>query len=444
MKRLYLIVLGAALLAAPMLRAQSYAGLPLTYEKVDVAKLTKEVEKSNAEIADPKKSTKAATWIKRGETLLTVEEKPINGLFTGLDETTFKLTFGNAPKESVTLGEAKYMLYTYEHFKAYLKDGKLEFYVPTTIIVEGAIPLAYDAFAKAYDLDAKSVKKVSVGMQKIHTRSFENGATYFNLKDFKTAADNFRLAYKASVHPAMAHPDTVSLYNAGFLGTLAGDYANAIKDLDASIALGYEGDGEAYFYKFFCLYQLGQKDEATKVLEEGLAKYPNNDSIISALLDIYSSEPDKDPTNLIPLVLNVIAQNPTNADLYVGLARVYDKLGQSENAIDAARNAIAVNPENFLANYYLGFYLAKKGDAADGELRKMTITSRAQYQAALADVNKIYSDAVPPLEKAYEINPEEPATIELLKNLTFRLRETEGMEAKYEKYDALYKALPSK
>jgi tetratricopeptide (TPR) repeat protein len=439
MKRLYLTLLGATLLAAPMLHAQNFGGIPLSYEKISVDKLKKEVEKSDAEIADPKKSTKAATWIKRGETLLDVEGKPVNGLFVGLDEPTFKLTFGEAPVETVDLGGVQYTVYTYEHFKGYVKDGRLEFYVPTTIIADNALSKAYDAFSKAYDMDSKIAKRVGDGMQNIHSRSLESGSSWFSLRDYKKAADYFQLAYESSAHPSVNAPDTMSLYNAGFVGTLAGDYANAAKAIDGAIAMGYEGNGDAYYYKFYCLYQLGQKDEATKTLEEGIAKYPNNDSIIGALLDVYSTEPDKDPTNLIPLVLNVIEQNPTNADLYVGLARVYDKLGQMDNSIEAAKNALGINPNSFLGNYFLGYYIAKKGDDQDSKLRNMTITSRAQYQQALADVNAIYTEAISPLEKAYEINPEEVATLELLKNLTFRLREVEGMDAKYQKYNELYK-----
>jgi tetratricopeptide (TPR) repeat protein len=443
MKRLYSIVLGAALLAAPALHAQNFGGIPLAYEKISVDKLKKEIEKSDAEIADPKKSAKAATWVKRGEVLLDMDGKPVNGLFVGLDEPTFKLSFGEAPTETVDLGGVQYTVYTYEHFKGYVSGGKLAFYIPTTIITDNAIGKAYDAFAKAYDMDAKTVKKVNLGMLNIQNRSLEKGSAYFNLQDYKAAADNFRMAYKASIHPSINMPDTMSLYNAGFVGTLAGEYTTALEDLDGAISLGYENNGDAYYYKFYCLYQLDRKDEATKTLEEAIGKYPNNDSIIAALLDIYSTEPDKDPTNLIPLVLNVIEQNPTNADLYVGLARVYDKLNQRDNAIEAARTAVTIAPDHFFGNYFLGLFFAKKGDDEDIKFRDATITSREQYQKDLAAVNAIYAEAIAPLEKAYEINPAEPSTVELLKNLTFRLRDAEGMTPKYEKYNELYKAIQS-
>lgn len=426
------------MLVAPTLRAQDFGGITLTYEKINVDQLKKNIEKSDAEIANPKKNTKAATWIKRGDLLVNVDGAPVNGLFVGIDEPTLKTTFGEVPVETVNIGSVPYSVYTYEHFKGYVKDGKLAFYIPSTVIVENALPQAYDAYAKAYDIDNKA-SKVGTGMKNINSRAAEKGGAYFGLQDYKAGADNFRLAYKASIHPSLGQPDTLSIYNAGFLGTLAGDYENALHDIEIAIALGYESNGDSYYYKFFCLYQLGRMQEATDVLEAAIIKYPNSDTIITALLDVYSTNPDKDPSGLVPLVLNVIKQNPNNPDLYVGLARVYDKLGQLNDAIEAARSAVAIDANSFLGNYYIGYYIAKQGDEKDKELHDMAITSREQYLRAQAEVTKIYAEAIPSLEKAYEINPSEIATIELLKNLTFRLRDTEGMSTKYEKYNALYK-----
>ena len=440
MKRLFLTVLGLALAAAPALRAQSLDGIGLTVEKVSVDKLKSAIAKSDAEIADAKKNTKAATWIKRGDAFLDADAKPVNGLFAGLEESMLKLTYGDATMENVVIGDVEYVVYTYEHFKAYVKGGKIEFYTPVTVIDPAALDKACDAYAKAWDLDKKSEKKVNTGLSNVRNKSIEDGSTYYTLKEYKKAADNFRRAYKASAHPSVNSIDTVSLFYAGFLGTIAGDYTPALDDLNKAIDLGYEAEGETYYYKFHCLYNLGDEKGALEVLKYAVALYPNNDSIIEGLLMLYSTG-DEDPSNLIPMVLSAIEQNPTNSGLYLGLARVYDKLDQQDNAIEAARKAAELTPNDFFASYFEGLFTVKKGDAMDSELRNMTITSRTQYQQALAGVNEVYAQAVAPLEKAYSINPSELATVELLKNLTFRLRDDEAMNAKYEKYDALYKEM---
>lgn len=440
MKRLFLTMLGAVLMSAPALRAQSLDGIGLTVEKVNVEKLKAAAAKSDAEIADAKKAAKAATWIKRGATYLDADSKPVNSLYAGLDEALLKTTFGDVPSESVDIGGTVYTMYTYEHFKAYVKDGRLEFYLPVTVVVPNALDTAYDAFAKAYSLDEKSAKKVAEGLGNVRNRSLEYGSALYTLREYKAAADNFRRAYKASAHPAVNNIDTLSLFYAGFLGTIAEDYAVAIKDLDAALALGYEADGETYYYKFHCQYNLGDEAGGLETLKQAVAKYPNNDSIIESLLVIYSTG-DEDPSNLIPIVLKAVEQNPTNPGLYLGLARVYDKLGQEDNAIEAARKAAQLNPDDFFANYFEGFFIVKKGDQMESDLRNETITSHAEYQKGLADAGNVYMQALAPLERAYKINPQEVATLELLKNLTFRLKDMEGMEAKYEQYDAAYKAL---
>ncbi len=440
MKKLFLTVLGLALVAAPALRAQDLGGIGLTVEKVNPEKLRSAIAKSDAEIADPKKNVKAATWIKRGETFLDAEGKPVNGLFNGLDETTLKQTFGDAIPEEVTIGEADYTVYTYEHFKAYLLDGRVDVFVPLTVIDPAALDKAYDAFAKAYDLDPKTVKKVGIGLTNVHIRSVDNGGAYYALLDFAEAAKNFRMAYKASAHPAVNNIDTMSLFYAGYLGTFAGDYKTALNDLNKALELGYEANGETYYYKFHCLYALGDKEGALETLKYAVGLYPNNDSILEGLMGLYSAG-EEDPSSLVPLVLNAIAQNPENAGLQLGLARIYDKLGQADNAIEAAKKAARLAPDDFFGSYFEGLYIVKKGDEKDAELRNMTITSRAQYQQMLASVNEVFMQAVEPLERAYAINPSEIATVELLKNLTYRLRDDAAMNAKYEKYDALYKSM---
>ena len=55
-----------------------------------------------------------------------------------------------------------------------------------------------------------------------------------------------------------------------------------------------------------------------------------------------------------------------------------------------------------------------------------------------------YKAAVPALEKAYELNPNNLATVETLKVLTFRLRDEDGMMPKYEKYNKALEELKAK
>ena len=447
MKKLFLTMLGAALISGPALYAQSLDGVGLTVEKVNVAKLKSNIAKSDAEIADAKKNVKAAIWIKRGDVFWDADAKPVNGLFVGLEDKMLKSTWGDAAPAEETIGGTTYTVYTYEHFKTYLLNGRVEIFVPVTIIDPAALDKAYDAYDKAYTLDAKgAAKKVKVGMDNIYNKSMENGGNYYSLNDYTTAAENFRRAYKAGIHPALAKADSLvsqAIFYAGMTGVFGGDYQTALGDLDKTLERGYDAGGETYRLKFLAMYNLGEKEKSVEILQNAVKMYPTNEDLIDMLMRYYA-ENEGDPSSLIPLVRGAIDNNPTNASLWQGLARVYDKLGQNDNAIEAIKKSVELTPNDFLASYLEGLFIVKKGDKMNDELGKMTITSRAQYQEALAAVNEVFASALPALERAYEIDPSEIATVELLKNLTYRLRDDAAFNEKYEKYNALFNSMNNK
>ena len=95
-------------------------------------------------------------------------------------------------------------------------------------------------------------------------------------------------------------------------------------------------------------------------------------------------------------------------------------------------------PELFEGNYYLGVFYTIKGDEANKVINEKQYSSQAAYDEDLKGVNAIYMEAVPYLEKALEIKANDPSTLELLKQICFRLRDEAGMMEKYKKYNELF------
>lgn len=437
MKKFFLTMLGAALMAAP-----AYAQTTGTSAaKIDADKLRASIAKSDAEIADAKKNAKAATWIKRGELLLDIDGKPTAGLYAGMPENMLTVTFGTGAASEEKVGNQAYKVLTYEHFKAYMSpNATLEFFVPTTVVDPQALDKAYDAFKKGYEIDAKTAKKVGDGMRNIRLRSFETGGTLYGLQDYKGAAVNFRRAYNASAHPTSPSVDTLAIYYAGMSATYGGDYAASLEDLDKAAALGYEADGDLYRLRFVDIYTLDRKEESLEVIKEGIAKYPGNEDLID-MATRYYAENEGDPSSLIPLVQAAIDKSPDNSNLVLGLARIYDKLGQTDNAITTIKKAVALNPSDMIGHLLEGLFIVKKGDEMNAAAGKQTTTSAAQMQKLYDEANNVFREAIVPLEKAFAIDATNIATVELLKNVTYRLREEPDIQAKFEKYDALFKEM---
>ena len=437
MKKILLTMLGAALIAAP-----AFAQVPMgvTVEKVDVNKLKASIAKSDAEIADAKKAAKATTWIKRGNMFIDVDGKPVNGIYASMPEAMLIATYGDAAPATEVIAGKEFKVLTYDHFKAYLLDGVVEYFVPVTVVDPQALDKAYDAFVKAYEIDPKKAKDVGTGLEAIRRKSVEDASAQFTFGNYKGAATAFRRAYNASTHSTAPQIDTLSLYYAGMSAAHALDHAASLEDLNKAVELGYEADGDIYRLMFVGLYNLDRREDALAALQKGLARYPANEDLIDMMMRYYA-ENDGDPSSIIPMVEEAIAKNPENPVLFQGLARVYEKLGQLDNAIETIKKAVALAPDDFLSLYLEGLFIVKKGDEMNVEVGKQSFTSRAQAQEAQSKVNDTFRQAIAPLEKAYAINPEEIATVELLKNITALLRDEPGMGEKFANYTDLFNSM---
>ena len=82
-----------------------------------------------------------------------------------------------------------------------------------------------------------------------------------------------------------------------------------------------------------------------------------------------------------------------------------------------------------------------KGDALSKEMNNKQYKDNAEFKADQQKVNDSYKAAIPLLESAYAATPNHKETIQALVITTFRLRDEDGMMAKYEKYKKALEAL---
>jgi tetratricopeptide (TPR) repeat protein len=443
MKNLFLIAaLGAALVASPaMVKAQGYSGIGVYVSKINVEKIKSNIAKSDAEIADAKKNTKSATWIKRGNVFVDADSKAVNGLYPGIDVQDLALAIPDAIVTDEAVSGVPFQIYDSGQAKIYVNmNGLVEFFVPTVVIDADALDKAYDAFDRAYTMDPKAAGKVKNGMIEIQTKAKQDGDIAYNyLEDMDLAAKSFRRAFRASMHPSYHTPDTLSLYIAGTAATRAGNYAAAIEDLNRLLELKYYSEGEIFYLKAVAQYQLGQKEESLATMQQGMDLFPANENIIKLILAYYADE-GKDPSELVSVVLAAIENNPSNAKLYDGLARAYDALGRHDEAIETIKKAVALSPGDWVPQYLEGIYTYNKAvvmskEAADRSLR----LSHSENLAAKAAIDEVYKAAIDALEKAYAIDPTRAQIVGKLKEFTFLLRDDPAMQAKYDKYDEMFK-----
>ena len=442
MKKTILTALAALLVAVPAVQAQ----------KVNQEALLAKIEKSDADIANEKKATKAATWLNRGKAFYEVAIEPTKSLFVNMDAAMLKLAVGE-PKsaEKQTLNGVEYDAWVYPYFTAYVKDNKVATWQQSKWVMKDAPAKAIEAYNKAYELDPKTAEKVKEGLKQVSDFCSQAGNTGIDSGNYAEAAKAYETAYKAQSSPAYGEADPALLYYAGYLLTVDGannpkSFVKGAKLLTKAIEKGYaDEEGNIYYYLFHCLY--GQKEadkanvmKAKDALLTGIEKFPKNERIHDGLMQLYTSEEGVgDPADLIALIDRAIQDNPENVDLWFGRGRIFYALKDYDQSIDSFKKVVELKPDMFEGNYYLGVFYTIKGDALNKEMNEKQYSSQAAYDADLKGVNDIYMAAVPWFEKAHQLKTDDIDTLEFLKSLCFRLRDEPGIMEKYNTYNELYK-----
>lgn len=162
--------------------------------------------------------------------------------------------------------------------------------------------------------------------------------------------------------------------------------------------------GEIYKNIALIYVQQGKNDEAKKSLSEARAANPDDTSLAMAEADLYLKL--EDYTMYKKIVTEVLEKNPNDADLLYNLGVISSKT----NGADAEayyKKAIAIKPD--YTNAYLNLAILKlDGEKAIiDEMNKLGTSEKdnKRYEVLKAKREGIFKEALPYLEKAFELNP---------------------------------------
>ena len=439
MKRIITLVAALATLVVPAATAQ----------KINDAAFAAKLAKSDADIANPKKSGKSATWYNRGKICIDAIVAPTKGLFSGLGVDMLTMSIG------VPATEVKGNVHVFDWVDIHTKDNKVVAWVVKKEALPNAYEIAKEAFLKAYELDPASAPKIKEALNVLINHYSELGSVSLDITEYKTAIDVYMKAAGLQQNPAIGKEDARYYFFAGqlaaFLGAKEGQYfVDGEKYLNKALELGYKDEqGNLYYFLFHCYYGQRAADKenvikAKNALLEGIEKYPRNERIMEGLIQLYTSEEGVgNPADLVERIDKMLAEKQDNADLWFARGQVFFKLKNFDECITSFLKINDLKPNDYDTNFYLGYFYMAKGDEANRAFnaRLDSINSQEEYQAGLKEVNAAYMKSLPWLEKAMELKPESVDCAEYLKVLCFRLRNEDGIMDKYNKYNALFKKL---
>ena len=434
MKKLLAIIAIAASMSAVNAQAQNAKS---------VAAAKSAVEKAQAATENAKQNTKAATWIKYGQTLIDAFNAPAGNAWVGMSAQELQLLgAGERPvsESEVVLGGQPMRKQVFSNKNYYFNQaGQLALIEVTQPVVENALEKALDAFAKAGELDnGQKAKDISAGLETVNSKFTDEAYKAYTMGNFGLASELFEKAAKALATAPLSQLDTNSIYNAGLTAWTNQDWNRAKAFFEEGVRHNYYGDkGEAYAKMADVEDHLGNKEKSKSLLEEGFNKFPENQSILIGLINYYLNS-GEDTARLFKLFEDAKKNEPDNASLYYVEGNARQKLGQNEEALAAYNKAIEVNPKYEWGYIGKGMFLYNRAvelqDAASQEM------DDAKYSKLIEEFESTLKACIEPFETAFNLvsdNETKGSIAEYLKNACFRFR-NEGAEyqEKYDKYSS--------
>jgi tetratricopeptide (TPR) repeat protein len=298
---------------------------------------------------------------------------------------------------------------------------------------------SYAAYEKAMELDPKGgiKKKIITNMiySDLSMDFFNQGSKQFEAKDFEGALKSFENQIKISESDNyIGAIDTGMYYNAGLAAINSNNNNAAIKYFEKCAEMKYLGI-TPYFQIYEGYLGLGDTVKAESVLKGLSDKFPGDKTITLQLIDLYIKSNKHDEA--LKYIKVAKEADPNNSTLFFAAGIIYLNQSKYDEAIVELTKAIELNPNVYDAQYGLGAAYINK--ASDMFVKANEIMDVKKYSDAIDEANIVYAKALPYMEKALELSPDDVYAMRSLQELYYRLKQTDKYNAIKAKLDAIDK-----
>jgi tetratricopeptide (TPR) repeat protein len=298
---------------------------------------------------------------------------------------------------------------------------------------------AYAAYQKALELDPKGgiKKKILTGSiyNNLAVNLFKQGSEKFEAKDYAGAL----LAFQTQIAITEGElyvgvMDTGMYYNAGLAAVNSAKYDEAIKYFQKCADMKYMGI-TPYFQMSETYIAKGDTAQAETILKSVKDKFPNDKNVTLQLIDLYIKSGKND--NAQALLKNAKETDPNNYSLYFASGIIYLNENNYDMAIPDLQKSIELKGDVYDTQYGLGAAYINK--AAEMFKKANDIMDVKKYSEAIDEANAVYAKALPYMEKALELKPDDVYAMRSLQELYYRLKQTDKYAAIKAKLDAIDK-----
>jgi len=291
---------------------------------------------------------------------------------------------------------------------------------------------AEEAIKKGKELDAanKFADNLNVADQMLGQFNFNQGVAAWEKQDFSAAYDAFDQAL------AFLPGDTTLTYYAGLAAIQLKDYPKAIDKYKALVPNTEFSARRTVVIDLPKLY-LSDHDTIAAIEYAAIAasEYPEDDDAVIQNIELNLIVGNE--TKMIAEIEGQIAKDPNNASLFYYLGIAQFAANNADNALEAYRKAVAIDPNYADANKNISAIIINGIRDELNALNEDKSVSNNDYNTKLAELKERIKEALPYLQKVVEVNPQDLDALRSLKGYYDFLQDEENSKEVQARIDAV-------
>lgn len=332
----------------------------------------------------------------------------------------------NWPKTYYAMGRVAQAMWE----KGYESDNK-----ELMTVYDDQLIYAYDNYLKSIDLDDKdnNEKLVIVQLPALANDFLWWAAMEFDEGNYDKSTIAFEKLLeiqKSDIY--MGNVDTVVVFNTALAAYNSQNYEKAHKYLDQSIELQY-GATTPYLLKYQAYIAEEDLENAEITLRKAFEAFPEDQDVLLNLTQFFiDNNKIEDALEFINIALE---RAPDDYNLHYVKGVMYMQTENYDKALESLLKSIELEDEYFNSQYNTGVCYYNKGA---GMLEAANeIMDPTEYTKAFEEAKEVFANAVPYMERARELNPDDMDTLTSLKELYYRLQMNEKYEEVVAKIEEL-------
>ena len=310
-----------------------------------------------------------------------------------------------------------------------------------------------EAYTRALQIGDVHKAEIARNRLAIWAMMYNDGVSLYN-KGRDTAEFYQKAVDRFTTGIAMV-PDSSGTYYVRALAYYAKqDMKSALADLEEAVKLKPDFEeaarlaGQVHYN--LAMERVNAKDDAgsqsefvlaTQAFEKAYKANPNNPDNITNLIDVY--ERTKNSDKALGLTRTAVEKDPNNKVFHYAYGVFLLKQDKFPEAIEQFKKAVEIDPKYGDAIYNLGVSYLNWGVSMKVESDKKAEAERAKNKGKDVKEDATYKEkfkeALPFLEKAQEIRPDDLGLLQQLGKVYANLNMVEKSKAAFERYDRLSK-----